>query len=125
MGLDMPAPVSLTVLPYQADGAPSSTFRAFIPMWEHRAIMQPLGQGHYDPNSPCLVEFLGSLPILWRPRGLPNSAPYRLPIPAHEESQEGPLNVSPFAAPLPTQPTLTSDQLEQLDRDFRTRFPGQ
>ena len=100
-GLDIPAPPSLTVLPYQADGPPSSSFRIFIPLWEHHAIMQPLGQGPHDANAPGLVEFVGDHPILWRPGGLPSSILYRLVVPTTEVEHVGPVSATPFAAPLP------------------------
>ena len=104
-GLDIPAPSSITVLPYQTDGPASSNFRVFIPLWEHHAILQPLGQGPHDAHSPCLVDFTGSAPILWRPGGLPSSTLYRLTRPSSEAEHAGPLSSSPFAAPLTEQPS--------------------
>ena len=99
-GLDMPTPTSITVLPYQADGPASSPFRFFIPQWEHFAPLQPLNQGPHDAHSPCLLDFTGTAPILWRPGGLPSSTLYRLRREVTDEDHAAPISSSPFAAPL-------------------------
>ena len=104
MGLDMPAPASITVLPYQADGAASSTSRFFIPLWEHYALQQPLHQGPHDVHSPCLLDFTGTAPILWRPGGLPSSSLYRLRREVTDDDQAAPISSAPFAAPLRSRP---------------------
>ena len=103
MGLDIPTPTSITVLPFQADGAASSPFRFFIPQWEHAALLQPLNEGPHDVHSPCLLDFTGTTPILWRPGGLPSSILYRLRRQVTEEDLDAPLNASPFAAPIHSQ----------------------
>ena len=102
-GLDIPAPSSITVLPYQADGPASSPFRFFIPQWEHAALLQPLSQGPYQAHAPCLLDFTGTAPILWRPGGLPSSTLYRLRREVTDEDTAAPLSSSPFAAPLSSQ----------------------